>query len=417
MKAPIRPVICHVLHTLEGGGTERFLVALLRAFDHNAFEHVVVTLRGPGVPAEQLPDEVACRPLMLTGASRTAWIRLGLLARSCGASIIHARNTGCWFDATMARLLSPRTRIVLGFHGMEASQHLRFSQKAKARLGLRLGAGFSSVSETGAAMLREQAGIPPHRVQWLPNGIEWKEFGDSAGLSRRATRELLGFTEGEFVVGMVSTLTPVKRHDLLIQAFASLARANDKMRLLIVGDGPLRAELQRLATTEGIVESVSFAGARQDVPALLAAMDLYVQCSDFEGMSNALLEAMAAGACIVATRVGDNAAILRDGVDGHLVAPSDARALSNAIAELMGNASMRRAYGRSARARVRAFSLQRAVQGYEDYYRLLLGIQRENQGDTLGISLARGEPPALQAVCESDDRQLVDVAAVGQSIE
>jgi glycosyltransferase involved in cell wall biosynthesis len=166
------------------------------------------------------------------------------------------------------------------------------------------------------------------------------------------------------------------------------------MRLLIVGDGPLRADLQRLATAEGIFESVFFTGARQDVPALLGAMDLYVQCSDFEGMSNALLEAMAVGACIVATRVGDNAAVLRDGVDGRLVAPCDARALSNAIAELMENATIRKAYGRSARAHVREFSLQRAVQGYEDYYRMLLGIQRENQVTAWGFRL-RGESRRL----------------------
>jgi glycosyltransferase involved in cell wall biosynthesis len=413
MKVPIRPVICHVLHTLEGGGTERFLVALLRAFDHNAFEHVVVTLRRPGALAEYLPDEVACRPLMLTGASHAAWLRLGLLARSCGASIIHARNTGCWFDAIMARLLCPRIRVVLGFHGMETSQRLVFRQKVKARLGLRVGAAFSSVSRTGVAMLREQAGIPPHRVRWLPNGIEWREFGDSARLFRRKTRESLGLTEEDFVVGTVSTLAPIKRHDLLIKAFASLARTRGRLRLLIVGDGPLRADLERLATAEGIIESVSFTGRRQDVPALLSAMDLYVQCSDFEGMSNALLEAMAAGACIVATRVGDNAAILRDGVDGRLVAPSDAQALSKVIAELMENATIRRAYGRSARARAQEFSLRRAVQMYEDCYRMLLRIQRESRTDTLGTSFVRREPPVLQASSASDDRQLADASAVG----
>jgi len=372
MHTPHRPIILHVLHSLDGGGTERALTALLRAFDHQALTHVVVPLRGAGALSARLPEEVSCRPLEATGCARTLWIRLGLMARSLRASIIHARNTGCWYDATMARLLCPQTKLVLGFHGLENAGAFNPAQRRKARLGLRLGAFFTSVSETGISALCEQVGVPRGRCHLLRNGVDLPRFEPTSVQTRQDVRRELGLVSDQLVIGTVGSLTPVKRHDLLIEAVGSLLPRHPHLRLLVVGEGPLGKTLRQQAARAGLRDVVVFAGRRDDIPQVLAAMDVYVCGSASEGMSNALLEAMASGKAIVATDVGDNARMVRDGVDGRLLGQPSVSALAAAIEELVVDEELRRRLAAAARLSAQRFDLRQTVQAYEDYYRRLL---------------------------------------------
>ena len=166
------PGIVHVVHSLEGGGTERGLVSLLCGLDSSYGRHVVVTLRGAGPLAARLPDHVSCRPIGATGRSRTICLKLARIAREWKASVIHARNTGCWYDATVAGWLTPGARLVLGFHGLETGPTFSGRQRRLARLGLYAGARFVSVSEAGKRQLTAEAAIPPERVDVLINGID-----------------------------------------------------------------------------------------------------------------------------------------------------------------------------------------------------------------------------------------------------
>jgi glycosyltransferase involved in cell wall biosynthesis len=390
MDTPHRPIILHVLHSLEGGGTERTLAALLRAFDHRSFAHVVIPLRDAGSLSARLPDPVSCRPMGVAGRARTLWIRLGGMARSLRASVIHARNTGCWYDATMARLLCPRTKLVLGFHGLEDAGAFRLAQRRKARLGLRLGASFTSVSATGVTALRVQAGVPPHRIALLRNGVDIARFEAVAEQARADIRRTLGFMDENLVIGTVGSLTPVKRHDLLLEATASLLPRYPHLRLLVVGEGPLDRALRQQAANAGLRNAVVFAGQREDIPQVLSAMDVYVCGSASEGMSNALLEAMASSRAIVATNVGDNARMLRDGVDGRLIDQPCASQLEAAIEELVMDESLMRRFAVSARERARRFDLRQAVEDYEDYYRMLLeptSPRRDRAAQRIGLEL------------------------------
>jgi glycosyltransferase involved in cell wall biosynthesis len=357
-----------VVHSLEGGGTERVLVSLLRAFDHRTLRHVVITLRDAGSLAAQLPDEVACIALGALGRSRTSGFRLArICARLCPA-IIHARNVCTWPDAVMARMLIPGAKLVLGFHGLESGGHFSRRDRCVARIARALGARFTSVSECGQRQMARELGLPLERIEHIPNGIDLSRFDAHATHTRRLVRESFGYLPNERVIGIAGSLTAVKGHDVLLSAVAAVAQTTPDIRLLMVGDGPLRGALEAAAGRLAIQKRVHFTGWREDIPTLLSAMDAYVCASHSEGMSNAVMEAMASGLPLVSTSVGDHPSVIRHGLDGLLVPPGDASALARALQTLFGSPDRAAAMGRSARARIEEFSFARTVAAYQRLY-------------------------------------------------
>ncbi len=373
MSSKSPPVIVHVVHSLEGGGTERTLVSLLRAFDPSSLRHLVVTLRRAGPLAAELPDHVPCRPIGAVGRSYSAWLKLAGATRTSAADVIHARNTGCWNDAIAAGLVTPRVRLVLGFHGLETARRFDWRRRGSAHWGLRAKARFTSVSQAGARQLHEQGGVPQDRIDVLPNGVELRKFAPNDRGGRRRVRETFKLDDQAFVVGVVGSLTPVKQHATLIRAVAQAVPSVPEIHLLIVGDGPLGGQLLQQARREGIEKRVHFAGWRSDVATLLAAMDAYVCCSEAEGMSNALLEAMAAGLPIIATDVGDNARVVGDNIAGIIAPPREPQAIAGALRLLARKPHRRRRLAAAARARVEAYDFNKTVRAYEQYYQTLLG--------------------------------------------
>jgi glycosyltransferase involved in cell wall biosynthesis len=167
-------------------------------------------------------------------------------------------------------------------------------------------------------------------MQVIPNGIPLPAVLDT--ISRRATRAALFQRVDDCVVfGSIGRLVALKNHALLLDAFADVARYSPAARLVIVGDGPLRAELEHHSRALGLQGLVLFAGYRDDARELAAAFDVYVQTSNTEGYSIALLEAAGAGLPIIATDVGGNAAIVRHGWNGTLIGARDRESLAAAM--------------------------------------------------------------------------------------
>jgi len=365
-----RPTIVHVVNTLDGGGTERTLVALLRAFEPAALRHVVVTFREAGRLAATLPDHVACRPLDAVGRDRFAAFRLRRVLSEERAAVVHARNTGCWFDSLAACILRPRTALILGFHGLETRRPFSAHQRRVGRLAARCGARFTSVSRAGAKRMLHEMAVPQQRLSVLPNGVRCVRSADATA-NRRAARDEFGFDHDAFVIGGVGSLTSVKRFDVLIDAVARVARCHPHVRLLLIGDGPLRPALSRRVAAARIESNVRLVGNREDVPALLPALDGYVCCSDSEEVSNALLEAMAAGLPIITTDVGDHRTIVHNGGAGFVIGSADADALAERITRWMTDPAMRHRQAEHARRRAQDFDFANTVQAYEAYYRSL----------------------------------------------
>ncbi|MCC7290832.1 MAG: glycosyltransferase [Phycisphaerales bacterium] len=374
--------VAHVLDTLEGGGTERGLVRLLGAMRAEGGGHEVVTLRRAGDGARALPSSVACRAFDTRRRAARVGCALAAHCRARRVRVLHARGLGAWADAMLARALMPRCRLVLGFHGLEHDGPFSRSQLRRVRWGLRLGARWCCVSYAGRDKLMAEAGAPEDRVDVLPNGVDLARFAPLDPALRRRRRAELGFADEHFVFICVASLTEVKDHRSLLEAFGRTLARDPHARLLLVGDGPLREPIERCIRDNGWQRHVVLTGQREDVPALLGGSDAYVCSSRSEGMSHAVLEAMAAGLPIVATRVGDNPRLLQDAPGGSPVAPADpllapagllvapraTEELAAAMIRILTHMPLRQALARNAKARAEAYSLTAMARRYLQYY-------------------------------------------------
>jgi glycosyltransferase involved in cell wall biosynthesis len=204
----------------------------------------------------------------------------------------------------------------------------------------------------------------------IPNGVDVERFLPASASRRSQLRAALGFADGDCLIGCVASFTPVKRHVMLLDAFAQLLRERPECRLVLVGEGPLRAEIETRARALGVANAVYLLGARADVEHVLPALDVFVLASSTEGMSNAILEAQACGLPVVATDVGGNPEVIEHEVTGLLVPASQPQALSIALRDLVAAPGRRAALGAAASRRIaRDQSLAAMAAAYARLYR------------------------------------------------
>ncbi|MEU7564485.1 glycosyltransferase [Streptomyces fradiae] len=286
--------VLHVITGLGIGGAEQQLRLLLR---HLPVRSSVVTLTNPGPVADALrADGVPVTHLGMRGNRDLAALpRLVRYIRRGRYDIVHTHlYRACVYGRVAARLAGVR-HIVATEHSLGAAQIEGRPLSAGARalyLGTeRLGSATVAVSDTVARRLADW-GVRPHRISVVPNGVDAARLVHDQE-ARRATRRRLGIPAGAYVVGGVGRLVPGKRFDALVGALAELPT---DVRLLLVGEGPERRRLERLAAAEGVDGRVVWAGAvTRELPALLSAMDLFVSPSADEAFGLAVVEALAAG--------------------------------------------------------------------------------------------------------------------------
>jgi glycosyltransferase involved in cell wall biosynthesis len=210
-------------------------------------------------------------------------------------------------------------------------------------------------------------GVPEERFEVIPNGVDVTRM---ARADRSSARRALGAPDGALVVGSVGRLVPVKNYALLLRAFGRLAASTPgPVRLVLLGDGPERATLERAAAASGIASLVQLPGHRDDVPELLVGLDVFVLPSLNEGMSNTLLEAMAAGVPVVASDVGGNREIVEDDRSGMLFPSGEEAALLERLRRLAGDPGSRARLGKAGQERVmRDFSMGAMIRSYEALY-------------------------------------------------
>jgi glycosyltransferase involved in cell wall biosynthesis len=233
------------------------------------------------------------------------------------------------------------------------------------QLSALLGCRLVTVSQDMRDFHRGQARFAPHQLGTVYNGVR---LPDAAPVSRAE----LGLPADAFIVLCVGRLVELKRHELLIWAVAEISKIRP-IYLLCAGEGPQLGSLQQLAAQLGASEQVRFLGNRDDVPSLLKSADAFALASDTEGLSCSILEAMAAGAPAVATDVGGNRELVRDGETGYLVPRGDAEALRAALQRLADAPEQRREMGRAAAQRARTlFSFDAMTAAYLQLYGLAL---------------------------------------------
>jgi len=390
-RASIRPIrVLHVMPSLYQGGMERALVRLIIACKH--FESHQLTSRhithavcicddGDNELIAQCQSTVSTW-ILGRWSSKTnrlmAWRRLHHLIKRFRPDIIHARSTGTWFDATIAKLCHKKVKLVIGFHGRENLSPLPWRRRLINRWVARRSDAVLTVSSEAARMIHHQWGAAEDKLFTIVNGVDTKRFrpADDANHVQQLRKQLQLPPDCRPVI-CVANLLPIKAIDVLLHAWRNVAMTDPVARLLIVGDGPLRHDLEQLSRQLRLNETVQFLGNRQDIPELLRAGELFVLPSRYEGASNAILEAMASGLPVVACQVGGNSELIESNRTGWLVPPDNPHRLAEILSIALNEYSARRRMGRAARDTVlKRFALQQWVHQYTAFYSALLTENR-----------------------------------------
>ncbi|MCA9726580.1 MAG: glycosyltransferase [Candidatus Eisenbacteria bacterium] len=375
-RTPLR--VAYLLGSLRFGGAERHLTHLLRGLDRSRFEPRLYLTRRTGdflaeVEAMGVPIEESGVRSVFTPAGLSGIARLARRLERDGVDIVHSYLYGANLIGIGVNALYPRAVHLIGIR----QQILPRPAVFRALFGVTAGprTQFVSVSIAADEVLGDW-GIDPRWRHRVPNGVELPPAPSSE--VRAAKRAELGVAPGQVLIAMVANFHPIKGHAELIEAFASLpaagvvgvpAGAPRGPMLALVGDGDRMESCRQLARDRHVEDRVLFLGHRADVREILGASDVFVLNSKSEGMSNALLEGLAAGLPCVATDVGGNPELVQEGENGFLVPPRQPAPLLRALLPLVSDAVLRERMGGASRARaVAEYSLEAMVRRTEAIY-------------------------------------------------
>ncbi len=370
---PETPVhVVHVIHQLATGGMENGLVNLINRMDPAAVRHSILCMTNSTDFQKRITREnvaIAQMGKREQGNDFSAQRRAFSQLRAWKPDVVHTRNlTG--LDAVMPAFLARVPARIHGEHGRDMTDP--DGTNKKFILLKKLHAPFihhwSAVSQDLTTSLIEKVGIPAARISHICNGVDLSRF---ERLNTR--RDIEGFSAPEQIVfGTVGRLQDVKEQWLLIEAISLLPQLSHNAgnaRVVIVGDGPMRVRLEKEIVARNLTGKVLLAGAQNNVPTWLQSLDVFCLPSRAEGISNTILEAMASGLPVIATRVGGNPELVIDQATGLLIPHSDARALAGAMAAHLDDQALRQRYAQAAYARAhQEFSIDTMVSRYTELY-------------------------------------------------
>jgi L-malate glycosyltransferase len=346
------------------GGSERQFAALARALDPASFRIQLGCIQKQGAFQDGLGDvpEFPLEGSLYSLQSMRTRYRLSRHLRQEHIAIAHA------FDFYTNLTLIPAARlgripVVIG--SQRQLGDLLSKAKFRAQLAMFRWCDTVVCNSRAAADRLSQKGLSERKIAVIPNGLPPSAFA--------ATAPALPRSPGTLRVGMIARMnTTAKNHRLLLQAAARLRGKFSNLEFVLVGDGPLRSELESEAEKLGIRDQFLFLGDRRDIPEVLASLDLSVLPSASESLSNAIIESMAAGVPVVASRVGGNPELVTSG-RGALVAPDEPQILADAIERILRDAPLRSALGHNAKQFAQAnFTIDHMRYQHEALYAALL---------------------------------------------
>jgi glycosyltransferase involved in cell wall biosynthesis len=265
------------------------------------------------------------------------------------------------FWGRLAAWLSGVPVICSALHSTGYPDNVEFSNRLLAPLT----DAFIAVAEPQGRYLAAHEGCPAEKIHVIPNGVDAERFRPRP--ANRQLQEELKLEPQTPVAGIVAALRPEKNHEMFLRVAEIVHRRLPAAQFLIVGDGPERAKLESLAHNLGVEESVRFLGTRSDVEEVLSLLDVVLLTSHIEANPICLLEAMAGGKPVVATRVGSVTETVQPGLNGCLVDPNDSQGMADCVLELLGDRARAARMGSFGREQVVAqWSVDRMVQGYEN---------------------------------------------------
>lgn len=379
------PLIVHVIYHLAVGGLENGLVNLINRLPRERFRHAIICLTDFTDFRNRIqnPDIKVFVLHKRPGKDLRIYRELWKLFRQLRPDIVHTRNLAT-LEAQLPALLAGVPHRVHGEHGRDISDLDGASRKYQLmrRLFSPLVQRYIALSLDLEHYLLGPVGIPASKITHICNGVDTEKFRP-AGQQRRGVLPENFSTADSIVIGTVGRMESVKDQINLANAFIRLVNGHpeggEHLRLIMIGDGALREPALSLLEAAGLGDIVWLPGERDNVPELLAAMDVFVLPSLAEGISNTILEAMATGLPIVATNVGGNSELLVDGTTGFLVPRSNPDALAAAIRRYADDPDLRLGHGVSARRRCESkFSINIMVKNYQVLYEALLPAHRKS---------------------------------------
>lgn len=366
------------------GGTETQLAMLLERIDRRRFEPYLCFLRDSAwfrakrslCPQYNVDIASFYRPV-----SWARILRFSGFLRSQRIDIlqIHFRDSN--IAGTIAAKIA-RVPIVLATRRNAGYWHNRLE------LGLLklLNPGASRFVVNSQAVkqhVQKVEGVPPEKIELIYNGVVLGAFKADDASVREGVRMELGIPANSPILILVANLRPVKAIDVFLESVARIATEHPDAHVVIAGEGDERKKLETMALSLGLATRVHFVGSRADIPRLLKASNIGVLSSNSEGLSNAIIEYMAAGLPVVCTAVGGNLELVTDDVNGYVVPVGDSEAMAEAINRLLANPARARALGVRGQALAdELFDVSKCVARTQSLYeRLVVDASRPGEGE------------------------------------
>jgi sugar transferase (PEP-CTERM/EpsH1 system associated) len=369
------PLIAHVIHHLGVGGMENGLVNLINHIPPERYRHAIVCLKG----YSDFYKRITRQPVEIIALNKREgndigmYLRLFRTLRQLNPDIVHTRNLATMEGQLIAAAARVRARVH-GEHGRDifdlhgANRKYNLLRKAISPFV----GHFIAVSQDLESWLVNTVGVAPGRVSQIYSGVDSVRFCPRGG-TPSATGPDGFFTQDAIVVGSVGRMAAVKDFPNLVRAFQLMLErepaARARLRLLIVGEGIHRQTCIEMVQRSGLADLAWFPGERADIAELMRAMDIFVLPSLGEGISNTILEAMSTGLPVVATRVGGNVELIREGVTGKLVPPGEPERLAEALLDYYRRPELLHHHGETARRLIESsFAMQAMTAGYVEVY-------------------------------------------------
>lgn len=364
---PQKKKILHIIQSLDNGGCENMLLRTLPLLDD--FEHKIITLKEPGELAQRfISADIVIETVYCNGFFDILGIlRLRRLTQKEAPDLIitylfHADILGRLILKTCAPVV-PFLRTTYNHPKYLIARFLEWLTKPLVKR-------YIANSEAVKDFYVKRLGVTPEKITVIPNGID-TDFFDGI-ISDPNLRKSLGITQDDFVITCVANLHPNKGHRYLLEAFENIYREYPATHLLIVGDGIERDNLKNQIRTYASKNNISFLGRRIDVPQLLKISDCFVLPTLFEGMSNAIMEAMASSLPVITTDIPENRALIKNDISSLLIPPRSSKNITDAVIALINDSELYRMSSEYGHVFIKKnFSLESSINSFRKFLNAL----------------------------------------------
>ncbi|NOZ52950.1 MAG: glycosyltransferase [Gammaproteobacteria bacterium] len=362
--------ILHVIHSLCRGGLENGIVNLVNSLPPNEFEHSICCLDSSGEMADRMTQKIKIIEMHRKPNELKLPFRLAKIISTWEPDIIHCRNWNSWFDTVLAHRISRTSAsLVWSFHGFADGDYFPFRRQVVSKLLSLFTPELFAVCKDSAERFANKSRIPVKRFNVLYNGVNTVKFQPRAK-HRKTVRTKFNIPQERIFIVVVASLTPIKNHSDLIDSIHIMVNTHQLSPwVLFLGDGQLRDTLEAQINRLHLSEYIQLRGNSDNIPEYLSAADIFVLPSQLEGMSNAILEAMASGLPTVANNVGGNQEIIISGKTGYLCEHGNPGEMAKALIRLCQNKELRKCMGLAAKQRIeRTFSIDAMTTAYRQFY-------------------------------------------------